>query len=281
MSYLRLSLDQPVAYESCGQFLADEGFIHRHRCLPSSLLLIGVEGEVHMQEDDRRFTLKPGDALILRAGHPHVGWAQSEQRISYYWTHFRCEIDSATDSNERPYEEEAERCVFIPQHITGIPSEKWTIHFHELMDMSESSFTHPKACDYQLSVLLMSLQGAYWDARSSRYDSLIYRLMEYLRINSRRALSLQELSEEFGYNPDYLSVYFRRHVGISFKEHIHRLRIQKVKKLLLTTSMSVKEIAALEGYNDIKYFSKVFKNYEHMTPSAYRNTFSNLHQNKT
>ena len=51
------------------------------------------------------------------------------------------------------------------------------------------------------------------------------------------------------------------------------IRIEKAKKLLLSTSLSVTEIAEHTGYGDYRVFTKVFKKTEGITPSQFRREF--------
>ena len=49
-----------------------------------------------------------------------------------------------------------------------------------------------------------------------------------------------------------------------------KLRIQKSCELLLNSDKKVYEISALVGYNDVKYFNRVFKNEMNVSPDEYR-----------
>ena len=51
------------------------------------------------------------------------------------------------------------------------------------------------------------------------------------------------------------------------------MRIEKSKKLIVETNKSIAEISKLCGFNDAKYFCKVFGKYTKTTPSAYRKKF--------
>ncbi|MNC79666.1 HTH-type transcriptional regulator YesS [compost metagenome] len=57
---------------------------------------------------------------------------------------------------------------------------------------------------------------------------------------------------------------------MSFSEYLSRLRIQRAKELLLQTRLPIGEISERVGYRTDKYFIKVFKSLEDMSPSRYR-----------
>jgi len=69
--------------------------------------------------------------------------------------------------------------------------------------------------------------------------------------------------------PHYF-VIFKRCTGSTPIDYFIRLRMERARELLATTSCSVKEIAGLLGYDDPLYFSRVFKAVNLTTPTLYR-----------
>jgi YesN/AraC family two-component response regulator len=59
-------------------------------------------------------------------------------------------------------------------------------------------------------------------------------------------------------------------MGISLWDYLNRLRNQKAKELLLLTDENITEIAAEVGYEDVGYFSRVFREITGCSPRAYR-----------
>ena len=86
-------------------------------------------------------------------------------------------------------------------------------------------------------------------------------------------LSLSVLAEEFHLNPQYISQLFKNEIGVNFLTYLTNIRMEKAKKLLLSTSLSVAEVADKSGYGDYRVFTKVFKKSEGITPSQYRRDF--------
>ena len=56
-------------------------------------------------------------------------------------------------------------------------------------------------------------------------------------------------------------------------EYINGMKVAKAKELLSHSDQTVKEIAFSLGFDDEKYFMKLFKNYERITPTQYRNIY--------
>lgn len=62
----------------------------------------------------------------------------------------------------------------------------------------------------------------------------------------------------------------KKETGQSFTETIRKLRIDKAKHLLLDTDLKLNQIAAMTGFSDPKYMSKVFRAEVGMLPIEYR-----------
>ena len=86
-------------------------------------------------------------------------------------------------------------------------------------------------------------------------------------------MSLSVLAEEFHLNPQYISQLFKNEIGVGFLAYLTNIRMEKAKKLLLSTSLSIGEISEQSGYGDYRVFTKVFKKSEGITPSQFRRGF--------
>jgi two-component system, response regulator YesN len=94
--------------------------------------------------------------------------------------------------------------------------------------------------------------------------------IEYINNNIKNELTQKEVADHVHLNPSYLSVLFKEHVKLTFSEYVTRRRVQRAKELLMTTNLPVNDIAEESGYKTAKYFIKIFKELEGVTPSAYR-----------
>jgi signal transduction histidine kinase/DNA-binding LacI/PurR family transcriptional regulator/AraC-like DNA-binding protein len=99
---------------------------------------------------------------------------------------------------------------------------------------------------------------------------LVKQASVYIQHNYNRSFSLVELSETIGVSRSYLSRIFKMDTGVSLWDYLNRFRIQKAKELLLLTDESITAIAADVGYEDISYFSRVFREIAGCSPRAFR-----------
>ena len=78
------------------------------------------------------------------------------------------------------------------------------------------------------------------------------------------------LAEHLEITPEYLSALFYKEVGINFSTFLKQFRISQAKRLLKGSDEKIYAIAQLVGYNDPKYFNRVFKDEVGMSPGDYR-----------
>ena len=98
-------------------------------------------------------------------------------------------------------------------------------------------------------------------------------LTQYLRDHLAEDVSLTVLSEEFHLSPQYISQLFKSEIGVGFLAYLTNVRMENAKRLLLSTDLSVAEVADRSGYADYRVFTKAFKKAENITPSQYRREF--------
>lgn len=124
------------------------------------------------------------------------------------------------------------------------------------------------------------LQGAYEDmikavagARVKREDIsnyVIKKAINYIREHYQEGITQEEVSRKLEITPEYLSTLFNREMGINFSLFLKQFRISHAKRLLKGTNMKIYEIAEAVGYSDAKYFARVFKEEQGISPGEYR-----------
>ena len=98
-------------------------------------------------------------------------------------------------------------------------------------------------------------------------------ITRYLQEHLAEEISLTVLAGQFHLNPQYISQLFKSEIGVNFLAYLTNIRMEKAKKLLLSTSLPIAEVAEQSGYGDYRVFTKVFKKSEGVTPSQYRRDF--------
>jgi DNA-binding response OmpR family regulator len=82
--------------------------------------------------------------------------------------------------------------------------------------------------------------------------------------------TLSDIAQAVGTYSKKLSMLFRQHVGITAFEYIRQVRVQKAKKLLAETPMSIQDIAQLTGFQSSCNFTTFFRRAMGIAPREFR-----------
>lgn len=93
---------------------------------------------------------------------------------------------------------------------------------------------------------------------------------KYIHANYDRKLTLEVVANEVHITPNYLSSLFTKTLGMSFVCYVNQTRIEQAKRLLRNPGTSLNSVAEQAGFNDVKYFSQVFKQCVGCAPNHYR-----------
>lgn len=111
-------------------------------------------------------------------------------------------------------------------------------------------------------------------AESDAYEQrTVIGIVQYMQNHLAEEISLNVLAEQFHLSAQYISQLFKNEIGVNFLAYLTNIRMEKAKKLLLSSSLSIAEISEKSGYGDYRVFTKVFKKTEGVTPSQYRRNF--------
>lgn len=101
-------------------------------------------------------------------------------------------------------------------------------------------------------------------------DSRLIRINRFIRKNFKTQITLQDLADYAGVHPTYLSNTYSKVFDISPIYYLNQLRIDTATELLKHSDLTIKDIGAMVGYNSLPQFSSIFKRFNSMTPSQYR-----------
>ena len=102
-------------------------------------------------------------------------------------------------------------------------------------------------------------------------EDIIRDVVEYIdKYYNDPQLTLQSLAETFHISQNYISSFFKTHIGESYMDYISALRLQKAAALLTDTETTIRDIVSSVGYFDTVSFTKKFKRQYGATPSEYR-----------
>jgi Response regulator containing CheY-like receiver domain and AraC-type DNA-binding domain len=102
----------------------------------------------------------------------------------------------------------------------------------------------------------------------------VQRAIAYIDAHCTKGLRIGDVAERVNLSEKYFSRYFKQQTGLSFTDYLNLRLIKKSKDLLIHTKYPIYNIAIELNFSDAAYFTKVFRRYEKVTPSQYRQKYS-------
>ncbi|MBM7586309.1 two-component system response regulator YesN [Bacillus pakistanensis] len=108
------------------------------------------------------------------------------------------------------------------------------------------------------------------DAKYQKEKNSMQKIEEYLQQNYQQDINLKEIADRFYLSREYISRKFKQDFNETITDYLTKIRLEKAKELLENPYLKIYEIAYSVGYQNEKYFSKVFKKLIGLTPNEYR-----------
>ncbi|MBO5197096.1 MAG: helix-turn-helix domain-containing protein [Lachnospiraceae bacterium] len=121
-----------------------------------------------------------------------------------------------------------------------------------------------------LEILIITMRSLVTPGESHPKNTAVLDAIQYADSHYHTQASLSAFCEEHHYSLPYISRRFRQETGMTFTDYLQKLRIEKSCELLAGSDMRIAEIAQAVGYEDIKFFNRLFKRTLGMPPREYR-----------
>ena len=99
-------------------------------------------------------------------------------------------------------------------------------------------------------------------------DNRIKKVLRYVIDHYSDPLTVQSMAELVGLSPWYFGNFFKSNTGMSFREYLTSIRLNRAEDMLRSGEYNVSEVAEICGFSNIFYFCKVFKENRGVTPSS-------------
>ena len=96
-------------------------------------------------------------------------------------------------------------------------------------------------------------------------------IMHLLKCHISDTLTLDQISNDTHYSKTFINTIFKKNTGLPVMKYFTTLKIQEAKSLL-RNDLPVETVASRLNFESPTYFTKVFKKYTGMTPTAYKKT---------
>lgn len=251
----------PLFVNCCGyqHFMTKDFSIQRPTGRFDYQILYIHKGCGHFFLNNRWEIISAGNVVVYLPSEPQIYTYYAKDKPEIYWIHL-----AGNHCQELLEQYHIHNC-YIGIHRT----------LAQLFDeiILELQVHKPFFQDITLAALykMLPLIERFHLSQNSTPDSsaMIERLIVELNKSYMNPWDIATMAEFCHLSPDYFSHQFKDTLGISPVLYLSNLRIEKAKEFLLTESLSISEVAALVGYKDPLYFSKVFKKATGISPKKF------------
>lgn len=215
------------------------------------ILFIVVKGSFRYHIADQTIRIKEGEGLFIPEGTMRSGEADTKDTCILISAHFR---------------------DISPERIASLLDEPFKLikfigykYVHQRFSMLNECWLG-KLPGYELSSegILLELLGIVQreldgNGHAPTRRNLALRIQQYIVQNYREPLHLSDLAQHVDRSPAYVSTVFKEVIGRTPVEYLHEVRVSAARELLLTTNMTIGEIAESLGYCDQSYFHFMYK----------------------
>lgn len=207
--------------------------------------------------------LQRGSVLWMRPGGKYLADQDAGDHLGVTWQHF-------THTGFRPH------CwADIPEYVCLTALSLFDQIFRRVVRLNRLSADGTPIHQNLIQALFRSLLHMYLqpidDPVPDRpHEVQIHQQIKQVSSDAGSLPTVSALARQAGYHPDHYRKLFRTVTGMSPKEWLLSLRIERAGDLLRETAMSIGEIADRLGYDDVYHFSRQFKQKTGLSPSRFR-----------
>lgn len=254
------------------RYKAEERY-HSHDHLEMAFMMSGT-GKYHIE--GKIYDVKEGDLLIFNPGVKHQALLAEDSEVptTEFFVGFSDVQLKGMDRNYIPLPEEGNIL-----HTTGELRQK-LFKLCSSMEAEKTLSSHGryfimKAFLMQMLVYVIRSQqpkpvevvdGRAFESVNKKY--VVEQIVNYFEDHYSEKISLDRIAENMYLSTFYISKIFKSETGEAPIRHLINIRLEKAKEILeQKPSMSIKEVAAQVGYEDVYHFSKQFKKHYGVSPS--------------
>ncbi|MFF2483141.1 helix-turn-helix domain-containing protein [Paenibacillus sp. NPDC058071] len=241
-------------------------------------LLFVQKGVLYIEEEQNRWTLHPGDVLVLRPDRGHGSFQPCNEETVFDWVQFQTvgaweeTAGNHTGSLRGDYYTYAIR---LPKHMHLSFTDEAKQVFTQLHEAAQSS-SHGAFWERQQRFLhLLQMLDEGWRSDAARAGvSVAERAAAYLKMNYRNVVSNTMLSEALQLHINYITRCMTEVFDCTPQQYLLYYRLDQAKLLLIKTDWPIARIAEETGFRQTPHFSRLFAAQTGMPPLKFRKRFT-------
>lgn len=240
---------------------------HNHRDFE---ILVIKEGKAYFSIDDNTFLVETGDVILVNPHEIHSAYTTAEFiPLSHYCITFDLSLLLAS-----PAHPATEICNKLIEGRLKFDNLIKSQKINELVLKTEQIFTEKnEGWEFFVSSILFEIFGHLCHSKNFTVTStptkshiFIKKVLEFVENNFKDNITSSHAAEKLCYDKSYFCRLFKKNFGQSFGQYLNFHRIKHATEMM-HSGYSVSQAAFSSGFNNLSYFTKVFKKYNNTLPS--------------
>lgn len=257
-----LAYNLPFFVYCAGQIGAKKECYTKTWYLDGVLLLVTTRGQGSFTYQGKTCLLNAGDAVFIDCTQYH-----EYHTVGDFWENYYIRFDGSAAHTYHDYINRNGWRVLPCKNIEAMVKQIGEI-INLCISPDEHAPLHISLVLTQIVTELAVLSDT--PADDSGHSPAVMQAKEFIDRHYAENISLPDIAHASLISPYHLSRTFKAQTGFSPHAYLVSRRIDKAKRLLLTTQMSVQDISDCVGFSNVNIMIRAFKNAAGMTPTAFR-----------
>ncbi len=240
------------------------GWGHGEVRKPNHLLTLVIDGGFTVKTEGKTYELKTGEVFFIPKDTPY----SLESTVPFLHTVFHfdadiCDTGGMQGENERGFD-----YFLFPKRAESSLSVRSDIERASVECVGDTVFEAERRLTF-LNIFLGLSKLSYNDKKSE----LAEKIKSYITSRIDEGITLEDLCRHFAYTKQYLIRVFKKETGKTPIAFMNEIKLNRSINELLNSCKPIFEIAAVCGFEDYNYFSRIFKRQFGMSPGDYRRKY--------
>jgi AraC family transcriptional regulator, arabinose operon regulatory protein len=222
-----------------------------------------LEGEATLVIQGDEYHPQPGELFMIPANTRHTYFHNIQKPVYKYWCHFDFTLN---EGQKLVYHKDEINCLLPRPEVTAI-FDKFVN-----LDVSNNPLDTLVEKSALLELLKLFLENVnYKSILHEKTSDFICQINDLINKNIKNEITLKQMADVFHLHPNYFIQYFKKHFSVTPIEYVNSIKLQRAAQLLTHNhDKSINQVAYEVGFNDYRYFTRLFKKKYGLTPSSYK-----------
>lgn len=262
---------KPLIVSSCGTYrLSNITQLPtlRPKGRPDYQLLYVAAGKAHFYFDSKEEIVSAGHMVLYYPKEPQKYVYYGTDKTEVYWVHFTGGKVKEILSN---YHIPSDKHVIF----SGTSAEYQWLFRQMIQELQMCRPGYEELLTLMLRQIFLLIDRQLQEKKGNSYiQEEIEKATYYFNENYHKDISIEEYAASRHVSTCWFIRSFKHYTGMTPMQYILSIRIANAQNLLETTGYTISEIAAIVGYDNPLYFSRIFKKQKGLSPKEYRTTSS-------